>query len=265
MTDDPLTPLDDAHAAMEAPGAGDAARLRFFDRLADAEVFMLLEEEAKGDQITPMLFPVEGQDFVLIFDLEERLSRFAGEAAAYGAMSGRAALGVLAEAGVGVGLNLDVAPSAMLLPADAVAWLAGTLAEAPEEAQGQITAVAPPQGLPDVLIEALAAKLGSAAGLASRAYLAQVTYETGMRGHLLAFLGTRPGAEAALAQAAREALVFSGIEAGALDVAFFGEGSATAAQMMAQGLGFELPEMSVVEPQDRPGPGMDPEKPPILR
>ncbi len=35
------TPLDRAHAAMEAMPQDDAARLRFFERLADVELFLL--------------------------------------------------------------------------------------------------------------------------------------------------------------------------------------------------------------------------------
>ncbi len=50
MTD--LTPLDTAHAAMEAAPADDAARLRFYERLADSEMFLLLSEEVPDSHIT---------------------------------------------------------------------------------------------------------------------------------------------------------------------------------------------------------------------
>ena len=39
------TPLDLAHAATEAAPQDDAARLRFYERLADGELFLLLEAE----------------------------------------------------------------------------------------------------------------------------------------------------------------------------------------------------------------------------
>ena len=45
------TPLDQAHAAMEAAPEDDAARLRFFERLADSELFILLDKEPEGDRI----------------------------------------------------------------------------------------------------------------------------------------------------------------------------------------------------------------------
>jgi hypothetical protein len=76
------TPLDDAFAAMEAGGT-DAARLAWFDRLAASELFLLLEAEAEGERVRPRVFEVEDGSFVCVFDREERLSGFAGEAAPY--------------------------------------------------------------------------------------------------------------------------------------------------------------------------------------
>ena len=66
MTD--LTPLDTAHAAMEAAPQDDAARLRFYERLADGELFLMLTEEAKGEDISPSLFDTGEGSFVLVFD-----------------------------------------------------------------------------------------------------------------------------------------------------------------------------------------------------
>ena len=51
MTDQ--TPLDTAHTAMDATPDDDAARLRFFERLADSELFLLLQGEATGDSLSP--------------------------------------------------------------------------------------------------------------------------------------------------------------------------------------------------------------------
>lgn len=49
------TPLDRAVRAMAAAPEDDAARLRFHERLADAELFLLLAEEADGDHIAPQI------------------------------------------------------------------------------------------------------------------------------------------------------------------------------------------------------------------
>lgn len=260
MTDD--TQIDRAHGAMIADETDDQARLQFYERLAESELFLLLEAEADGDQITPALFEVEDQSFVLIFDREARMVEFYGKAAPYAALSGRGLAQMLEGQRLGLALNMGVAPSAMLIPAEAVDWLAQTLGGAPQEVEGQITALLPPDGLPEVLVQALDRKLATAAGLAASAYLCGVEFEGGGRGHMLAFVGTTPGAEAALTTAVNEALVFSGIEAGMLDVAHLEAGDAVTDQVAAVGLRFDLPQPQM--PQAPGAPGMNPDKPPKL-
>ncbi|MCB1339596.1 MAG: SseB family protein [Pseudooceanicola sp.] len=259
------TRLDAAHAAMEAAPDDGAARLRFYERLADGELFLMLAEEAQGENLSPEVFDLSDGRFVLAFDREERLASFAGgRTVPYAALSGRALAHLLAAQGLGLGLNLEVAPSSILIPVEAVAWLAGTLAKAPDEMQAQVAEVAAPAGLPQTLLAALDTKLAAAAGLARAAQLAAVTYVGGGRGHLLAFTGAAPGAEPALAQAVREALVFSGLEAGALDVAFLSENDPLAARLDRTALRFDLPQ-PVRESAARAAPGSDPARPPILR
>ncbi|MBN9888622.1 SseB family protein [Salipiger abyssi] len=259
------TPLDIAHAAMEAAPEDDAARLRFYERLADSELFVLLTKEAEGDQVEPEIFELADASFVLVFDREDRLSQFVGGPAPYAALSGRAAVNMLAGQGIGLAVNLEVAPSAILLPEQAVDWLAETLGHGPQEAEAQIEEVLPPAGLPEVLVTALDTKLATAAGFARCAWLAGVAYSDGVRSHLLAFAGTVPGAEGALARAVNEALVFSGIEAGALDVLFIRDSDPLAASLTRVGLRFDLPEIAEPERVERIAPGSDPDNPPILR
>lgn len=263
MTD--ATPLDAAHAAMEATPQDDAARLRFYERLADAELFLLLKTEAQGDDLSPEVFELPDASFVLAFDREERLTAFTGKPAPYAALSGRVIVGLLEGQGIGLGVNLDVAPSQTLLPPEALSWLAQTLGNVPEEVEAKAQEFTPPAGLPEALLTALDAKLATATGLARHAYLVGMTYEGGGRGHLLGFVNARPGAEGALAKAASEALTFSGIEAGAMDVGFFAASDPAAARLAKAGLRFDLPQAEPVERADPKAPGMDPEKPPILR
>lgn len=257
-----MTDLDEAHAAMEAAPEDDAVRLRFYERLADTELFMLLGEEAAGDKITPELFEIEDQRFSLVFDREERLSQFVGRVAPYAGLPGRALADMLAGQGIGLALNLDVAPSAMLIPAEAVDWLVETLAHGPDETEARLTEVSSPTGLPEAVVTGLDRKLAIAAGMARFAYLAAATYDDGARGHVLAFVDAVDGAEKALATAAGEALTFSGIEAGVMDVLFIRASDPMAAHLAKVGLRFDLPELVVPE---APGaPGMNPDKPPKL-
>ncbi len=260
MTDD--TPLDRAHAAMEAAPADEAARLAFYDCLAGAELFLLLQAEAEGDRITPEVFGLESGPVVLAFDREDRLAAFLGRPAPYAALSGRRLAAMLAGQGLGLGLNLDVAPSAMLLPAEALDWLAATLGQGTDAVEARIERLSPPQGLPEAVLTALDRKLAAAEGLARAAYLADVDYTGGAAGHLLAFIDAVPGAEAALTEAVAEALTFSGIEAGMIDVVFLPATGPVAATLARVGLRFDLPQPVPVGPA---APGSDPDRPPRLR
>ncbi len=258
-----MTALDKAHDEMQAEGADDAARLRFYERLADAELFVLLEKEASDEAISPELFEVEDGRFVLAFDLEDRLSAFTGRVAPFAAMSGRILAKMLDDQGVGLGLNLGVAPSSILIPATAVGWLNRTLDQAPDQINACITGVSVPAGLPDTLIGALEAKLANAGGLAEAAYLVSVRYETGGQGHLLGFVGAVPRAQDALAKAAGEALTFAG--AGGIDVGFFATDDPSAKDLAANGIAVDLPKPVPPQTQARAAPGSDPDKPPILK
>jgi hypothetical protein len=144
-----------------------------------------------------------------------------------------------------------------------VTWFNQTLSVNPEEAVAKPEEVFPPKGLPDIMITSLDQKLASARGLARSAYLVGATYADKRRAHLLAILDPVPGAETALARAAREALVFSGIEAGEMDVTFFRSSDAIAARLAKVGIRFDLPKADKAEgPQ---APGMNPDRPPRLK
>ena len=167
------TPLDTAHAAMMADEANDTARLRFYERMADVELFLLLETEPDADQVSPVLFE---DAYVLVFDRIERLASYVGHAAPYVALSGRAIAGMLEGQPLGMAVNMNVAPSAILLPETAVGWLRDTLAHAPGEVEARIDRVLPPKGLPETLIAAIDAKLATATGMAAGAWLVGVEY-----------------------------------------------------------------------------------------
>ena len=53
---DVVTLLDAAHAAVSADPDNEALRLRFFERLADGEMVILLEREAVGESLEPRVF-----------------------------------------------------------------------------------------------------------------------------------------------------------------------------------------------------------------
>lgn len=259
------TLLDAAHEAMEAAPEDGAARLAFYARLADGELFVLLEEEARGETIAPRVFPLDDGPVVLAFDEEERLTEFTGAPAPYVALPGRVVVAQLAGQGVGLGVNLGVAPSSTLLAPEALDWLVETLGAAPEEAEARPVAFHKPAGLPEGLLSALDAALAKAGGLARSALLAGVEYEDGTRGHWLAFVEAVEAAQPALARAASEAVHFSGAEEGAVDVVFLTEDAPIVARLSKVALRFDLPQPEAPAARGPVAPGSDPSKPPILR
>ena len=208
-----VTLLDAAHAAVSADPENEALRLRFFERLADGEMVILLEREAVGESLEPKVFDLEDGPVVLVFDREERLASFTGGIAPYAALPGRVIAGLLKGQGIGLGVNLGVAPSSMLLPPEAMDWLAETLEEGPEELEALPEALPAPVGARGRGGGA-GRKACAGGGLAVAAVLAGVVYRDGRQGHMLAILDAAEGAEAPLARAMGEALVFSGRRGG---------------------------------------------------
>ena len=92
---DVVTLLDAAHAAVSADPDNEALRLRFFERLADGEMVILLEREAVGESLEPRVFDLEDGPVVLVFDREERLASFSGGIAPYAALPGRVRSGAI--------------------------------------------------------------------------------------------------------------------------------------------------------------------------
>jgi hypothetical protein len=241
---------------------GDADGMAFYRALANAELFLLLEAEAVGEVMTPRVFDLAEGRVLLAFDSEERLARFAGGAVAYAALPGRVIAAHLAQQGLALGLNLGSgAASEVILPPEALNWLLSMLDQkAPEQIETRVAGFLPPV-VPTKVKVALASALTGAA----RGYLVGVRYAGGGQGQMLALVGVDVAAEEKVARAVTEALAFSGVEAGSLDVAFLGEGDAMLARLSGVALVIEGVAAVLDETVQRAGPGMDPERPPVLR
>ena len=248
---------------MQADDDDDGARLRYYGTLANADLCLLLDKEAGPTSLTPKVYDLEGGPYVLVFEGEERLAEFVGAVSPSAHLAGRVIAGLLAGKGIGLAINLE-GRSSLLIPADAVDWLDGVLTQAPDVVDGVPETVAAPGALPERLLQALADNLAVAAGQADAAYLASVTYQSGRRGHILAFAGAKARAESALVRATGEALVFSGLDAGEVDVAFLATGDAMVAALARVALRFDMAVVGVM-PVAPAAPGSDPERPPILR
>ncbi|MCM2563532.1 SseB family protein [Lutimaribacter sp. EGI FJ00015] len=265
METDPQTPLDRAFHAMEAAPDDALARARYYEVLADTELFLVLREEPRGDQIAPDLFELGEQTFVVAFDAEDRMGHFTGGPAPYAAISGRVLAGMLAPQGIGLGVNLEAGPTSFLVPAEALDWLVETLGTAPQETQARVVAIHAPGRLPEAVLDALASRLTRAAGLARAAFLVEAEYDSGARAHMLAILGAQERTQAPLAKTVSEALTFSGIEAGALDVVFIAPDDPRLPTIEAYGMRLDIPAAPEPPRVEHVAPGSDPDKPPKLR
>ncbi|SIS50554.1 SseB family protein [Phaeovulum vinaykumarii] len=287
ITLDPTpTPFDLAHQAMQDAPDDDAARLAMYDCLIGAELFVLLaaepEEAEPGSApvIAPQLIATDEGRFILAFDREDRLAAFTGQAAPYAALPGRVVVDQLAGQGIGLGVNLGIVPQALLLPPEAIDWLAGTLAERPQEDEGWPDHFLPPQ-LPKSLLDRLTQRLASwaaSAGAEGReAWLSGVGWMDGRQGHVLVFqpIPEDEGgseAEAALAKAVSEALIFAGLEGEEIAVVFLPDDDPARPALAETGWRFALDAEALAaaeaaleaEEAERKGPGMDPDRPPIL-
>lgn len=258
-----MTRLDQAHARMTAAPDDDAARLRFFETLADTALYLLLDADPEGDCIRPKTVQADGVETALAFDREERLADFTGEPAPYAELPGRKLAEMLAGSGLALGLNIGVAPSETLLPPEAMGWLGDMLGGQGAELVSGLAGVSAPAGVDPDLVAALQAKLAGAAGLADQAVLVSARHQDGNETLLLAIVAAKPGTEGALRQAIAEAVGFTAAGA-SLDIGFFPAQDRALAPLLAVGRVFSIPE-----PPNRQAvataPGMDPANPPRLR
>ena len=262
MTD--TTDIDRALKARDAAPEDTAVNLAFHERVAEAEIYLVLEEKPEGEIARARILDTSTGALALAFDREERMAAFMGEITPYVAISGRQIAAMLAGSGTGLALNLGT-EAETVLPTEALAWMAETLAATAATAQGQIVEVTRPGTLPEALLAALDRKLALMAGAADTALLGSVVYADGSRSHALAVVGAAPEAEPGIAAALGEALRLSWLAAGALDVVFLAADHPVTAALARRGLRFDLPEMEAPAPQAPSAPGSDPFKPPRLR
>lgn len=253
------TALDLAHAAHEADPENAGLRLRFHERILDTELVVPLDAPPEGDRLRMQTFPLSDGPVVLAFDRDDRMADFLGAPAEFAALTGRRIVALLAGQGTGLGLNLG-APSAALLPADAVDWLAGIAAQAVPETSASAQDVGPPGIVPRPLLDALGPKLAAMADRLASAHLVSARIGDGPPGLLLALAGVPEPARPAMAAAVAEAVRFSGLDEATLDVTFPAAGTPLAAAVSRSGLRLEMP------PPPKPASRTpNPAKPPRLR
>lgn len=260
------TALDRAHARMLAAGESEPARRGFFAALAAAELVVVLEAEVEDNAATirPLTLETEQGRLILAFDTEARMADFLGRGAPTATMPGRQLARMLAPAGLGIALNPEVAPSAILLPAEAMVWLAEVAPAAAELRQARIAGIAPPRTADPALLDALDARLAMLSGLSPRAALAEAAHADGSTALVLGLWDVPEAGQSAASAALAEALSLSGLPGTALDVVFVDSDSDFAARLLRQGLVYDIPAPAATVGTPAP-PGSDPARPPKLR
>jgi hypothetical protein len=253
------TPYDAAHRALQLDPESAAARLRLHERILDAELLVLLADEAAGDALRPEIYEVADGSFALAFDRDERMAEFVGTAAPYVALSGRQLMSLLAGQGIGVAMNLG-AESAALLPPPAVEWMAGMAAGTPEAEEAHVAAVRAPTDVPQTLLDALGPKLAAMTGLIEAAHLVEARRGEAS-GLMLVLSGVPALARDGVVQAVAEAVRFAADDL-SLDVTFLDPGDPGFEAVRRAGVAFALPR---AEPAAPAAPGSDPARPPKLR
>ncbi|MEL6582407.1 MAG: SseB family protein [Pseudomonadota bacterium] len=257
------TPIDTAVAERGANPDSDQAQLSLLARVAEAELYLVLDEDADEERVKPTILQTSAGALALAFDREERMVSFTGEATHFVAMSGRRIAEMLVSGDTGLALNVGTEHETVLDTAT-LAWMLTQLAGEVDEAEQVIFEVFPPRDLPEAFVLSVDRKLAQMAGLAEAALLAKVRYASGVQGHALAMVGAQPDAQPALANAIAEGLRLSGLDAAALDVLFVEEDNPITAAFARNGLRFDIPEPEPVEVLEVSAPGMDPNKPPRL-
>ncbi len=232
------TPLARAAKLWLSRPQDDTARLRLYEVLSGAELVLPLQGEVEGEDVTPETAYVGGVPHVVAHD---SISAFAGGTPRPTAtLSGLALAQMLEGQGAGLALHLEGLADPLMVAPEALDWLARNLGRGPEKIEARPIALHPPKGLPTTLLTALDRRLAQGEGLARAAWLAAVDWSDGSRGHLLAFVGARPGAEEPLAAGINAAVALSGGEELRLDVTFIAEGDPVLDRIAKVGLRFDL-------------------------
>lgn len=260
------TALDAAHAQMESDSDSIDARLSFYEVLAGIDLIVLLEVPVRpgSNHISPLVAETADGRIVLAFDTPQRLARFLEQPAHQATVPGHVLLSMLAGSGLSLGINFGVAPSSTLLPPAGIDWAAEQLGDpvVPETSQ-PIEILVP--NMAEARILAIDARLAAMPGMVSSAWLARLTHANGHDIHTLALVGVDPSLQSTIAEAIAATHRLSGDQGEPLDVAFLADTDHDLiAMFMRHGLGFEIPQP---KPADAPmrGPGMDSDKPPILK
>ena len=233
-------------------------RLTLFRRFLETELFILIDNP---DNPKPELMQIDGEIISLAFDCEEKLIDFAGEKTFFISMSGRRL--IAQNDSTGIALNLNNMGGGYILTNDVIEWLMKNTQSQKEIVQRNTNEITSPSIVTERFVELLDEALAASFGLADYAVLVKDLTKPGSKNLLLIFVGSVKLYHDALAQQASEAFSLSGIQDLILDITFCKSEDELVKKALLVGLRFDLPQIE--KPSEPKAPGMDPNKPPMLR
>ena len=219
------------------------ARLNYYGVLADANLFLLLEQEPSNEILEPKFIQLEGKNFALAFDSEENLSEFYGEAAAFAQITGRVLAKMLLDEKIGLGINLGVSEGELLLPYSVIEWFVSVLEETPDVLQNSPKKFFSANAFPEIMLKVLQEKLAPAVGLFDEIWICGVEYDDDETSHLICLMGAQKPAEQAMIKSIKEVLSFSDINLGNTDVAQFNYDDEACSIIREIGIKLEFPQV----------------------
>ena len=216
---------------------GEPELWQFYESLAEARIFVLLDPDAGADATEPKVFALKGTSYLLAFEAPEQADDLTGDHTQTSQAMGMDIIKLLRGRGIGLGLNLSGTNSATLISSDTIdmicAYFDGQAGDdlVPDADTGQFKALLSPKNFPDTLQNAISERLSALASRFSKALLLKAEYDGAQTGFLLAFSGADEADRSALVTVVEAAVREVGRSDFALDVAFLSDGDPLASRI----------------------------------
>ena len=252
--------MDKTYARMQAAPNSDAAGLRFYEAFCDTNLHVLVNAD-----LSLQIFETSQGKLILAFDTEERMAEFVEQPTEFIKMPGRELVTQLKETDIGIGLNLNVAPTSQILTPEILDWVSALLSVDSTLMVDQVAGFSADCQLSDDDRTALTDRLVNFTGVVKAAYICGVTYADGATADALFFIDCDQDIEADLFTAMIETQKFAMDSSADLAIKFISSDSPALPEIQRHGHQLHIPA-PIVTPTFQPSaPGMDPNKPPKLR
>ncbi|MFV2054405.1 hypothetical protein [Aliiroseovarius sp. YM-037] len=199
------------------PAADDADLRAYALSLADADLFVLVDERTETPASELSIVKIDGRQYTLAFETDDNVSELLGREAVTLALKGRDLFNLVKERDVRVAMNAGDPESAKLLSCELIDWVCDRFeedaaAETPQsfEQTFNFRALLTPRNFPDTVKVRLGETLSPLSDLFDQAFLLRAEYEDGKSGYLLAVSSVEEDNQRRIADAITTAVTESG-------------------------------------------------------